>query len=158
MKTFVGIVLWLLLTVALIPIYLFGFFIVPMGLVADGAYRTPSLWHFWGQVEDIPDWWYERAGTSRWAKFWWMQVRNPLQGLKRRWTQPCAAKHPNPDEVVRQPGGLSRYTLVTEHGYFWEYWYMKRIKPGKYFEFRIGWRFGDTVENFSPTWQLRIGE
>ena len=157
MKKLFGILIWIILTICVIPLYLLGFLAVPMGLVADGAYSTPWLWTFWGKVEDIPNWWYDRAGTSRWSKFWWMQIRNPMQGLKRLAEQPCDALHPNPDELVRAPGGPVSASLWTSHGIFWEYWYMREIK-GEFFEFRIGWRFGDTKANFSPTWQLRWGE
>lgn len=54
---------------------------VALGLVADGARRTPKMWQLWGRVQDIPNWWYVSHEPNRFWKWWWMAVRNPVQGM-----------------------------------------------------------------------------
>lgn len=96
-----------------------------------------------------------RWGEVRPVTWWEAAVRNPVAGMKQFFTQPCDAQHPNPDDLVRNGEPWAKSFM--ESGIYWEYWYMRRCRDGEYFEFRIGWRFGDTEENFSPTLQVRKG-
>lgn len=100
---------------------------------------------------------------DRFAKFWWMAIRNPVEGLDHRIKQPIREARPNPDELVRNGemhnGALVKHESATrfmQEGVFWEYWYLKRRGKDKYFEFRIGWKFVDGNQDFVPTIQLGI--
>jgi hypothetical protein len=45
----------------------------------------------------------------------------------------------------------SRYT---EEGPYVEYWSLKNLGYGRYWEFRIGWKFVDGDDTFWPTLQV----
>lgn len=92
-------------------------------------------------------------GNSRFYKFWWMAIRNPLEGLDSLLTQPVPETHPNPDRTVRVQR-WKKDSRFMQHGIFWEYWSLRRMKNGKYWEFRIGWKFVDGNDDFVPTFQL----
>lgn len=96
---------------------------------------------------------------DKWSKFWWMGIRNPVEGLDSTVQQPIPERKPNPDELVR---GRMAYTKKAirfmQHGFYWEYWSLSKIESGpfkdKYWEFRIGWKFVDGNSDFVPTFQL----
>jgi len=154
MKLFAGIIVWLLAMLARFVFIVIGWFFVPLTLVADGAERTPPLWRpVYGNVEDIP----EAAKKNRWTKYVEMAWRNPTTGLDSLFTQPLWEVKPNPDDVVRS--GARRFDQrFMQAGLFWEYWFLYAIKngpwKGRYFEFRIGWKFVDGNEDFTPTIQF----
>lgn len=136
-------------------------FCVPLGLVADGKYHTPWLWRFWGTSENIPEWYFKRNGSdSRWVRYKWMAWRNPTEGFAKIFPQPIPEKKPNPDEIVRN-GFAPSATRWMEHGIYWEYWKLWRLKKplfGKwpYWEIRIGWIFADErdgIDKFVPSIQ-----
>ena len=96
---------------------------------------------------------------DRWAKFWWMAIRNPIEGLDSTLEQPSPERKPNPDELVRgNKSYTKKATRFTDDGLFWEYWSLSRIESGpfkgRYWENRIGWKYVDGNEDFVPTIQI----
>lgn len=166
---------WFLIRLILIVI---GFPVVFLGLLLDDE-KTWYGFRFWGKVEEVPEWWYkERGGKSRKAAWRWMAWRNKVPGMAAWFTQPCDARIPNPDQVVRVSARADNFALRTRCGPYIEFWYLKRIRLDSltykiyrrvkkifggvirerlFFEYRIGWKFGKTTENFIPTIQLRLG-
>lgn len=153
-------ILWVLTFALRAVLIVLGWVFVPFSLAGDGAKRTPAMWRMWADAEATP----AAYATSRWKKYVWWAWRNPTPGLRNKWQQPIPEKHPNPDFWVRPHRAAGNDAIVVrksasrymEHGWFWEYWYMRRIKIGKYrfFEFRIGWKFVDGNDEFFPTFQL----
>ena len=149
MMTALGILLWLPAMLLRFALMLVGLVGVAFSLVADGAKRTPGIWRWCANVEAVP----AAYTTSRWKKYYWMAIRNPLEGLDRLLKQPIPEIHPNPDTLVRSHK-QTKATRFMRHGIFWEYWSLSAMKNGKFWEFRIGWKFVDGNEDFVPTFQL----
>jgi len=142
--------IWIIAVILRFALIVVGWFFVPLTLVADGARRTPPLWRYlFGNVEDIP----AKAKKNRWTKYVEMAWRNPLTGLDALIKQPRPEKHPNPDHIVRL-GYAKKAARYMSDGIFWEYWSLRKLKSGKYWEFRIGWKFVDGNEDFVPTLQV----
>lgn len=97
------------------------------------------------------------SSATKWSKFWWMAIRNPVEGLDSILTQPIPERMPNPDETVRN-GYTMKAVRKMQSGIFWEYWSLSRIESGRwkgrYWEFRIGWKFVDGNKDFVPTIQF----
>jgi len=153
---FLSILLWFPAIAVRLSLVALGLPAVFLGLIADGAYQTPKMWRLWGSSDDIPDWWKDEKGTSRWAKWWWMAIRNPTQGFNKLIKQPILEPRPNPDDLVYSGKQKSAYRWL-RHGLFSEYWYLRSIKAERKFEFRIGWKFADGTPGFVPTIQIRYG-
>jgi len=149
MKILFQILIWLTAATLRFTLMTIGWVFIPLTLISDGAKRTPPLWRWFGNSADVP----ESHNKNRWTKYVWMAWRNPLEGLDSTLKQPIPEKMPNPDETVRmlKKPADSRFM---EHGIFWEYWYLRALKSGKYFEFRVGWKFVDGNSDFVPTFQL----
>lgn len=94
---------------------------------------------------------------DRFRCFWWMAIRNPTLGLAGVFRQPVPEVKPNPDNIVRDPNGPVSASRFMHHGWYAEFWYLRRIKSDEFFEFRIGWKFVDGNDEFFPTFQLRRG-
>lgn len=152
-KLLLGFPLWLLVALVRVVLWVIGWFAVALSLVGDGAKRTPKMWQMWADAANTP----AAYATSIWKKYVWWAWRNPTPGWIGKWKQPIPEVRPNPDSIVRDDNwvgnGTSRWM---QHGYYWEYWYLRRISIGKYrfFEFRIGWKFVDGNEEFFPTLQF----
>ena len=148
----VGVPIWLFAMLLRFALMVVGVFFIPLTLLADGARATPRLWRpVFGNVEDAP----VEYRASRWKSYVWMAWRNPVEGLDKTFKQPIPEAHPNPDGNVRG-GDMSSDSRFMQSGIFWEYWYLKAVKGGKFFEFRIGWKFVDGNEDFVPTVQIGI--
>jgi len=147
-----GIILWIPLALLRFALMIPAAVLVFFSLLADGAYRTPPMWRpIIGNVEDIP----AKAKKNRWTKWVEMSWRNPLTGFDSWLKQPIPEVHPNPDKLVRGPKpSMFKATRFMQHGIFWEYWSLSAMKNGKFWEFRIGWKFVDGNEDFVPTFQL----
>lgn len=102
---------------------------------------------------------YINIETERTAGMSWREryvehaFRNPTPYLRGLLKQPVPETQPNPDFTVRS-GLVKKDTRRMEHGIFWEYWSLSAMKNGKYWEFRIGWKFVDGNDAFYPTLQL----
>lgn len=154
MKLAAGIVLWALAFLVRAVFIVLGWVFVPVSLIGDGQYVTPKMWRWWfGNVADIP----AAARESRWKSYVEMAWRNPTTGLDDLFDQPMLEVRPNPDQVVRSGADVSDSRFM-QSDYFWEYWYLRAIKNGpfrgRFFEFRIGWKFVDGNEDFTPTIQF----
>ena len=149
----IGLPIWILAFVLRFVLMVVGVFLVPFTLLADGARNTPRLYRWLGNSANVP----ASHNKNRWTKYVWMAWRNPLEGLDGTLTQPIPEERPNPDDIVRNIavyGLLSRHRWMS-HGIFWEYWYLRKV-GGRYFEFRIGWKFVDGNADFVPTFQLGL--
>jgi hypothetical protein len=155
MMNLISALLWIPAWIIRLVLILIGLPAVLLGLVADGANRTPKMWRLWGNSEDIPKWWTDDKGDSRWSKWWWMAIRNPTQGFNKLFKQPILEPRPNPDNLVYSGEQKSAYRWL-RHGIYSEFWYLRAIGAKK-FEFRIGWKFADGTPGFVPTIQLRYG-
>lgn len=156
MKDFLSALLWIPVWSIRLVFIVIGLVAVPLSLVADGQHRTNFMWKIWANVEEIPQWWYDDKGESRWSKFLWFAIRNPTPGLRTLFEQPILEPRPNPDDLIY--GGIQKSAhRWIRHGAFSEYWYLRAVGDEK-FEFRIGWKFSDGTPGFIPTIQLRLGE
>lgn len=126
-----------------------GWVLWPLLLLADGKNSTPRLYRWFGNAADVP----ASHNKNRWTKYVWLAWRNPVEGLDGLLTQPIPEELPNPDGIVRLTHKRS-YSRWMEHGIFWEYWSLRKMSNGKYWEFRIGWKFVDGNEDFVPTFQI----
>lgn len=99
-------------------------------------------------------------GLNLWERYLENSWRNPTPYLRDKFTQPIPEKKPNPDQLVRsnRPAAPKKAVRVMEHGLFIEYWSLSRIESGRwkgrYWEFRIGWKFVDAEPIFWPTLQV----
>jgi len=154
MKTFMGLLLFVPIACIRAALWIIGWIATAISLVADGQHHTPRMWKMWADAAATP----AAYSTSRWRKYVWWAWRNPTRGLKGVFKQPIPEVQPNPDNLVRP--SMSRHKYASRwmsHGIYWEYWYLRKLEPGKYFEFRFGWKFVDGNDEFFPTLQLRIG-
>lgn len=96
-------------------------------------------------------------GMNLWELYLENCWRNPTPYLRNKFTQPVAEHRPNPDELVRG-GHQQKATRLMESGRYIEYWSLSRIRSGpwagRYWEFRIGWKFVDSDDTFWPTLQV----
>jgi hypothetical protein len=149
----IGFIVYLLVFAVRLVLMFFGLFGVALSLAGDGKRRTPKMWRWCANVEATP----AKYTTSTWKKWVWNAIRNPLEGLDHIFEQPIVEEHPNPDGLVRNGTQKSAHRLMV-YKLFWEYWYLNRIMSGpfrgRYFEFRIGWKFVDGNEDFVPTFQM----
>lgn len=92
-----------------------------------------------------------------WERYLENSWRNPTPYLRSMFKQPILEVRPNPDKLVRS-GSQAKATRLMESGPFIEYWSLGIIRSGpwagRYWEFRIGWKFVDSEETFWPTIQL----
>ena len=150
MKLILGIPIWLLAFVLRLVLMFFGLFGVLFSLLGKGAYHTPWMWRWCATIE------YEEERSKDWTrtyKWYFFAIRNPLEGMDGLIKQPVPEVRPNPDVNVRFENWPSDSRFM-QHGIFWEYWYLRKLKSGKFFEFRIGWKFVDGNKDFVPTFQL----
>lgn len=153
MKLMLGIILWVVAGSLRAVLIVLGWLFVPISLLGGGERQTPKMWRMWADAESTP----AAYATSRWLKYVWWAWRNPTPGLIERWQQPIPEVKPNPDNNVRDIGWFGGAdTRWMQHGIYWEYWYLRPIRVGKYlfFEFRVGWKFVDGNNEFFPTFQL----
>lgn len=128
---------------------LLGLPAVALGLAGDGQYRTPKIWRLWGEVDDVPIEW----STSRWKKWWWMAIRNPVLGLDMY--LPYAPQVTQYGEIREgEPGLQWRYRHTKWRDSFRLAWGAPDPKDGKK-EFYIGFKIGPDVDNTSFTVQFR---
>lgn len=96
-------------------------------------------------------------GLSLWDRYLENSWRNPTPYLRSKFTQPIPEVKPNPDDLVRSRKQAKAKRLM-ESGPFIEYWSLSRITrgpwTGRYWEFRIGWKFVDGDDTFWPTLQV----
>lgn len=96
-------------------------------------------------------------GLNLWELYLENSWRNPTPYLRDKFKQPVSEVRPNPDELVRT-GKVPKATRLMESGRFIEYWSLSKINSGpwegRYWEFRIGWKFVDSEVTFWPTFQL----
>lgn len=142
---------WLLL----IPLLAIRFLLALIGLVVVPF--TDRLTNpIYGNREDpCPRIWF-RPDDPFWLRdYMWRAIRNPTNNLRYLFEAPPYDYKGtyNCDHAVRQDGELSAWRLVHE-GIYVEYWYLRRLKDGGLFEFRVGWKFSG-VPGFAPTIQLR---
>ena len=145
-----GIPIWLIAFLLRFILMFFGLFGVFFSLLGGGAYHTPKIWRWCATID------YNETRSNTWSrayKWYYFAIRNPLEGLDGLLTQPIYERKPNPDQLVRVEGWPSDSRFM-QSGIFWEYWYLRKLKSGKYFEFRIGWKFVDGNSDFVPTFQL----
>lgn len=132
-----AIVQWIVMANIKAPLFLIGLPAVAFSVVGDGLYRTPKMWRFWADAENL------RPGVerTRWALWWEFAIRNPVRGLK-----------------IDGPSEYETYgtdSLETVDGFAWRYrhsrwldsfrmvWGSPRPQKGKR-EFYIGWKIGST--------------
>lgn len=126
-----------------------------IGLVAV-PFTHPFLNPIWGNREDpeAPAW-YRPGQPNKKRDYYWRALRNPVNNMRYWFVQPPLMKaYLNPDVVVRA-GVRPAWSRYIRTGRYFEYWYLREYR-GKYFEFRIGWKFSG-VPGFGPTLQLRYG-
>ena len=142
---------WTLFVVIKFALVLIGLPAVFLGLMGDGRHRTPKIWRFWGVVEDIPEWWYARAGTTLRAKWWWMAIRNPVQGLRLP-PAPQVEQYGHSDMEVS--GFRWRYRHTKWRDSFRITWGNAR-QSGKR-EIYLGFKIGADVHNTAFSMQFRL--
>lgn len=168
----IGIFWWMAFAFVRLLLILFGGFIaVPIGLATaalnkkfftKGRYKTVPFFSWWGAAEDLSD---KFKDANLWELYWEMAWRNPTRGLRGKFKQPVPEVVPNPDHLVRG-GKQSRAVRKMEAGFYWEYWSLSKIDEnhwaaklskkliGRYWEFRVGWKFVDGNDSFYPTFQI----
>lgn len=147
MRSVIG---WIVVAVCLLlvklPASILGLVLVPF----TDAQRNPV----WGNREqpESPSWHMDWAPDWL-ANYVWRAIRNPANNLRFWIDEPnLHFTLPNPDEIVRTQGKRSATRYVD--GWLPEYWHLRRLKSGKLFEFRVGWKYSG-VPGFAPTIQLR---
>jgi len=148
-----AVVQWVTSAALYFALVLIGLPAVALGLVADGKYRTPTMWHLWGESENIPLWWISEKGDTRWSRWWWMAIRNPVQGLDKYLPR---VDHVNQYGMIDESraGFQIRYRHTKWRDSLRIAWGKPRSKKGKR-EFYIGYKIGPDVDNTSFTIQFR---
>ena len=143
---------WTLSAAVYFALVLIGLPAVFLGLVADGQHRTPTMWHLWGEVEDIPVWWYKEKGEGRFWKWWWMAIRNPVQGLDKYIPRADRVRQYGTSEM-EIPGFRWRYRHTNWRDSLRITWGKARPKGKR--ELYVGYKIGPDVDNTSFTIQFR---
>ena len=142
---------WLLALLAQAPFYVAGWVVVPFtrAWLYDDS-RNPPMPASWREGQ--PEWWRDYV---------WRAWRNPLPGLRWWVNEPEEDSYyddwygeNNPDWLVRDGYEIHSFWYI-RRGLFFEYWYLRRV-GNKYFEFRIGWKYG-IEPGFAPSFSLRLG-
>jgi hypothetical protein len=92
-------------------------------------------------------------GMNLLERYWENSWRNPTPYLRSVFRQPEPEVKPNPDLIVRT-GIKRKASRLMESGLYIEYWSLSAMDNGKFWEFRIGWKFVDGEDTFWPTLQL----